>query len=78
MAQLLNGDKDGALATLNASPDASTGIGYYLKAVISARKGDQSGALGNLKSAISADAMFRTWAKEDREFIKFQSNVNSL
>ncbi len=78
LAQLLNGDKDGSLATLNASPDASTGIGYYLKAVIAARKGDKSGALSNLKSAISADATFRTWAKEDREFIKFQSDVNSL
>src|SRR4029077_2898689 len=51
LAQLLNGDKDGAMTTLNASPDATTGIGYYLKAVISARKGDKATAINNLKSA---------------------------
>lgn len=78
LAKLLNGDKDGAMNTLMASPDASTGIGHYLMAVIEARKGNKDASITHLKSAISADAQFRKWANEDREFIKFESEVKAL
>jgi tetratricopeptide (TPR) repeat protein len=69
LAKLLNGDKDGAMSTLDASPDKDSAEGLYLKAVISARKGDANGVVSNLKSSIAKDAAMKPLAKDDREFI---------
>jgi hypothetical protein len=74
LAKLLNGDKDGAWSTLEASPDKDSAEGYYLKAVISARKDDAGGVVSNLKSSISADGSMKAMAKDDREFIKWFNN----
>jgi len=71
LAKLLSGDKDGAMSTLAASPDKDSAMGYYLKAVISARKGDASGVTSNLKNSIGKDASMKKMASEDREFIKW-------
>ncbi len=70
LAKLLNGDKDGAMSTIEASPDAETANGLYLKAVISARKGDGSGAVNYLKKSIASNPAMKSMAAEDREFIK--------
>jgi len=70
LAKLLSGDKDGAMSTLMASPDKDTGIGHYLMAVISARKGDCAGAVSHLTTSIQMDPSMKAMAKDDREFIK--------
>lgn len=70
LAKLLAGDKDGAMSTIDASPDKDTAMGMYLKAVICSRKADNSGVVSNLSAAISKDASLKSMAAEDREFIK--------
>ena len=75
LAKLLNGDKDGASATLDASPDKDSAIGMYLKAVISARKGDGTGVVSNITSSTSKDASLKPMARDDREFIKWYGDA---
>ena len=74
LAQVLSGDLDGALSTLDASADKETGIGYYLKAIIGARKNDVNMTVNNLKSAISKDSSLKDKASKDREFLAFFEN----
>jgi tetratricopeptide (TPR) repeat protein len=80
LAKLLAGDKDGAMSTLEASPDKETASGYYLKAVISARKGDVAGVTSNLSKSISKDSNMKKMAATDREFIKWynESSFKSI
>ena len=76
LAKLLNGDKDGAMSTLESSPDKDSAMGLYLKAVISARKGDANGVVANLKASGAKDSKMKAMAKEDREFIKWFNDAN--
>jgi Flp pilus assembly protein TadD len=71
LAKLLNGDKDGAMSTLEASPDKDSAAGLYLKAVISARKGDASGVVNYLGASTRKDSKMKSMAADDREFIKW-------
>lgn len=75
LAQLLNGNLDGALKTIDGSNDKSTAMGHYLKAVIGARKGDNNMVVENLKSATSKDASLKEKAKKDMEFAKLKNNA---
>lgn len=75
LAQLLNGNADGALKIIDASNDKNTAIGHYLKAVIGARKGDNNMVVENLKSATSKDASLKAKAKKDMEFAKLKNNA---
>lgn len=74
LAQLLNGNADAALSTLDASKDKDSARGYYLKAVIGARKGDVNLMVNNLKNCVAKDASYKAKAKEDMEFAKYKSN----
>ncbi len=76
LARLLSGDKDGAMSTVDASPDKDSASGLYLKAVISARKGDANGVVSNLKASIAKDSKMKAMAKDDREFIKWFNDAN--
>ena len=76
LAKLLSGDKDGAMSTIDASSDKDSAMGYYLKAVISSRKGDNSGVASNLKMAVAKDASLKAMAAEDREFIKLFNDAS--
>ena len=76
LARLLSGDADGAMKTINGSSDNETAKGLYLKAIISARKGDSNGAVSNLKSSIQKDPSMKAMAAEDREFIKWFSDAS--
>ncbi len=76
LAKLLSGDKDGAMSTLDASPDKDSAIGLYLKAVISARKGDANGVVSNLKASIAKDNKMKVMAQDDREFIKWFNDAS--
>ena len=76
LAKLLNGDKDGAMSTIEASPDKDSAAGLYLKAVISARKGDANGVVSNLKGSVAKDPKMKAMAKDDREFIKWYNDAS--
>ena len=71
LAQLLNDDADGALSTLEASEEATSAEGYYLKAIIGARKENKEMVMNNLQSAVGKDASLKDKAKKDVEFLKF-------
>jgi len=69
LAQMLNGDNNTALATLECAPkNAET---HYLLAVLGARMNNSTVLFDNLRKAIQEDAGLKKVAKEDREFIKF-------
>lgn len=72
LAKLLNGDKEGALRTIDGGEDASTAMGYYLKAVIAARMGNQAALTENIAKAFAKDPSLKNMAKEDKEFVKFK------
>ena len=76
LAKLLSGDKDGAMSTLEASPDKDSAKGYYLKAVISARKGDAAGVISNLTKSTQKNPSMKAMAAEDREFIKWFNDAS--
>ncbi|MBC7412146.1 MAG: hypothetical protein H7331_06790 [Bacteroidia bacterium] len=78
LANLLAGNKDQALSILEASKESSTAMGYYLKAVINARMGNATSMLDALKAAINKDASLKTFAKGDKEFSKFATQLAGL
>lgn len=69
LAQLLNGDAAAATKTIDASQDAESAQGYYLKAIAAKRQGKESDATNNLSKATAKDASWQTKAARDREFI---------
>jgi hypothetical protein len=76
LAQLLNGDYDAAKTTIDASPDKDSAMGYYLKAIIGARKNDLTYLTENLTQAVAKDSSLKAKAAKDREFIKFFENAS--
>ncbi|MDD3876595.1 MAG: tetratricopeptide repeat protein [Bacteroidales bacterium] len=73
LAQLLNGDKNAALATLECAPrNAQT---YYLLAVVGARMNNSTVLYDNLRKAVQEDSSLKSVAKGDREFIRFTTNT---
>ena len=75
LAQLLNGSAADAISTIDASVDAESAQGYYLKAVASARQDKLDGIVNNLKSAFAKDASLKAKAMKDREFLKYAENA---
>lgn len=76
LAKTLAGNNDGALQTIDASPQKEDALSYYLKAIVGARKGQADLLINNLKIAIGKDASFKSKAKEDLEFFKFRDNAD--
>ncbi len=74
LAQLLAGDINGALSTIDASDDKESAMGYYLKAIAGARQGNADMVINNLKSAVAKDSALKAKAANDREFIKYFEN----
>jgi tetratricopeptide (TPR) repeat protein len=74
LAQLLNGNSEKAIATLNELGDDAPAIVFYLKAVASARAGKEDGVLNNLRIAVGKDSNWKDYAKKDAEFLKFAQN----
>jgi tetratricopeptide (TPR) repeat protein len=74
LAQLLDKNPDGAIKTIDASPDKESGQGYYLKAVANARQDKMDGTINNLKSAIAKEGKWKEKAAKDREFFKYEGN----
>jgi hypothetical protein len=69
MSQLIAGNEQAALNTLNCTPENAQV--FYLKAIIGARRNDTNLLYENLKKAIAAEPSYKTIAKKDREFIRF-------
>lgn len=76
LAQLLNGDVNAAVKTIDASADKDSARGFYLKAVAAARQDQLDGIVNNLKSAIAKDASLKTKALNDMEFLKYFENAS--
>lgn len=74
LAQLLNGNTDGALNTVEASEDKATAAGYYLKAIIGARTKNMDMLKNNLKAAIDKDSSLKAKAKKDAEFMEYRTD----
>ncbi len=76
LAQLLNKDHNSAVSTVDASADAESAEGYYLKAIASARAEKLEELVANLKNAFNKDASLKEKAAKDREFIKYFENAS--
>lgn len=74
LAQLMSGSAGSVKETIDGSNEKDMAYSYYLKAVASARSGNNSEAISNLKSAIEKDNSLKGYAKDDAEFIKMRSN----
>ena len=75
LAQVLAGNAETALNTLNQSDAKDTAEGQYLKAIIGARMNDASMVSNSLKAAYALDASLKGRAAEDLEFRNFQSEI---
>ncbi len=69
LAQLLNGDSAAATKTVDASNDAESAQGYYLKAISAKRQKNDTEATSNIGKAAGKDASFGQKATTDREFV---------
>lgn len=76
LAQVLAGNPDAAMSTLEASPEKDAAHTAYLKAIIGARKGQNDIMINNLKTAIQKDGSYRSKAQTDAEFIKYRENAD--
>ena len=70
LAQILNGNAEAALNTIDASEDKDSAEAYYLKAIVGARTGKDDLMMKNLKLAIKKDNSLKEKALKDVEFIK--------
>lgn len=75
LAQILNKDYTAAASTLSqvAKPNATTS---YLKAIVSARTGQNAAVISNLKVAIAKDANLKARAAKDLEFVALFNDAN--
>lgn len=74
LAQFLAGNPASVKETIDASNEKDQAYSFYLKAVSYARQGNNSEAIANLKSAIEKDAAWKTYAKDDCEFLKLRAD----
>ncbi len=76
LAQLLAGQPDAAIATLNeaTTKDASNGDVYYLMAVASARAKKEGDVFSNLQKAVQNKTSLREKAVEDLEFMAYKDS----
>jgi outer membrane protein OmpA-like peptidoglycan-associated protein/Flp pilus assembly protein TadD len=75
LAQMLNGNADVAVKTIDASADKESAQGYYLKAVAAARQNNVDAVVSNLKNAFGKDGGLKAKALKDREFLKYAENA---
>jgi tetratricopeptide (TPR) repeat protein len=75
LAKVLNGNPSGALQTLDCSDSKDSAEAFYLKAIIAARGGDQSGVTTNLAKAIGMKPELKDKAMKDVEFSKMTLNL---
>jgi tetratricopeptide (TPR) repeat protein len=76
LAQVLAGNTETALKTLEDSDAIDTAMGQYLKAIIGARMNDSDMVDNSLEKAIDMDASLEEKAESDLEFRNFQEEVD--
>lgn len=69
LAQLLNGNADAAMSTLNCAPESAKVS--YLKAIIYSKRDNANQVYENLGKAIQQDPSLKAVAKKDRQFIRY-------
>lgn len=74
LAQLLSGNATEAASTLQCTATKTAAV-YYLMAVVGARSGNTKMIYENLPLAIDADPSYRDQAKDDREFLKYNTSA---
>jgi hypothetical protein len=74
LAQVMVGDNDAALQTLNRTEEDA--VAFYLKAVIGARDKNLDMVTTNLQTAVDKDPALRQRAKKDIEFKAFAEDAN--
>jgi Flp pilus assembly protein TadD len=74
LAQMLNGNNEKAIATLNELGDVKDGWVYYLKALANARGGVVDGVVTNLRQALTLDPSIKAYAAKDAELLKAMEN----
>ena len=77
LAQILNKDYVSAASTLEKVKNADA-YTEYLKAILSARKGDTYEMKTALQNAISQEPNLRARAAKDLEFSKYESDIKSI
>lgn len=75
LAQVLAGNNEAALSTLNQAPEKDSAEGQYLKAIIGARMNDASMVSNSLKASYALDASMKEKAAKDLEFRNFQNEI---
>lgn len=70
LARLLNNKVDDAYRLLSCIEEPGA-MAYYLKAIVGARKQDNTILFDNLRSAVGKDATLKAYAKKDMEFAKY-------
>ncbi len=75
LAQLLSGSATAVKETIDSSNEKDMAYSFYLKAVASARSGNNAEAISNLKTAVEKDGALKSYAKDDAEFIKLRSDA---
>ncbi|MBN1158343.1 MAG: tetratricopeptide repeat protein [Bacteroidales bacterium] len=78
LAQMLSGNNDRAMTTLNQLGDVKDASVYYLKAIAAARSGNNSAVFSNLRSAISLDSSLKEHAQKDAEFLGIASDATFM
>ena len=74
LAQVLAGNTETAMKTVNDSDASDAALGYYLKAIISARMNDENGVTTNLNKAYEMDMSLKDNGASDLEFRNFRDN----
>ncbi len=79
LAQVLTGDNNGALKTLDCVEDQNAMVSY-LRAIVGARMQDSNMVMSNLEKSFAKDASLKSYAKTDMEFGKYfeDNNFKSL
>lgn len=77
LAQLLSGNSTAATTTLQCTNPKTAAV-YYLLAIVGARTSNTAMIYENLPKAIAADPAYRAQAKDDREFLKYNTSADFL
>jgi Flp pilus assembly protein TadD len=75
LAQVLAGNTETAMKTVNDSDASDSAMGYYLKAIIAARMNDAAAVTTNLTKAYGMDASLEEKATSDLEFKNFMNEA---
>ena len=77
LAQLMTGNTSAAASTLDCTNPKTAAV-YYMMAVVGARTSNTTMIYENLPKAITLDASYRDQAKDDREFLKWNTGADFL